>query len=149
MMERSSVVRCERSGPWLSCRGTRGGGPRPWRSPSKEDSWFILQQQKSHFGLPPAENTVWPLMARVRSVWYVREREQKRLCFCSASEIHAESVEQISPRIGEVECGSIPSSPPSPSPLSPGPWGGAEVGVEVWCEAAAPLSTPTAPVPRL
>ena len=41
---------------------------------------------KNHFGLPPTENTVWPLVSRVRSVWYAaREREQKRLCFCSAS----------------------------------------------------------------
>ena len=101
---------------------------------------------KSHFGLPPAENTVWPLVARVRSVWYVREREQKRLCFCSASR-PLQSLESRAARshleLGRSNVGA-PASPPPPSPSPhPGPRGGAEVGVEVWCEAAAPLSPPT------
>jgi hypothetical protein len=34
---------------------------------------------KNHFGLPPTENTVWPLVAGVRSVWYVRERAEEAL----------------------------------------------------------------------
>ena len=110
------------------------------------------KSKKVTLASPPTGNTVWPLVARVRPVWYVREREQKRLCFCSASRPPAESGEQraeISPRFGEVECPG--TSIPSPSlPVSPPRSRGAGQRW-VWRCGVKQLhhSPPRPPVPRL
>ena len=148
MMERSSGVRWERSGPWLPCRGTRGGWARPWRSPSKEDSWFILQQQKSHFGLSPCPCREYSVaISGQGQASVVCERKRAEEALFLQREPPPCRVQRAEPRshleLGRSNVGA-PASPPPPSPSPhPGPRGGAEVGVEVWCEAAAPLSPPT------
>ena len=106
--------------PLAALAGKSRGSTSSMEKPVKGRLVVHPATAKSHFGLPPTENTMWPLVARVRSVWYVRERAEEAL-FLQREPPPAQSGEQsleISPLVGELKCRS--TSIPSPSlPVSP------------------------------
>ena len=137
MMDRSSGVRCERSGPWLPWRGSRGGRPRPWRSPSKEDSWFILRKKQDKLpvllSLPQRENCFSQQQGQGHTLRVVCERKRAEealfLQYDPALCRLSHHPQEISPWIVKMEWSTTMPSPSLTScPALLCSWGGAEVG---------------------